>query len=82
MESETNSGSNSDEFLNGGGGDQDCDDDVSSYEPSEDDATEYDELFRLGFPLLVICFNCQLRVPIAKAISNNNHVRVPIWKNK
>ena len=45
MESETNSGSNSDEFLNNGG-DPDCDDDVSSYEPSEDDATEYDELFR------------------------------------
>ena len=55
MESETNSGSNSDEHLNNGGGDgPDNDDDVSSYEPSEDDATEYDELFRLmtnsGFP--------------------------------
>ena len=56
MESETNSGSNSDEFLNKGVGDgnPDGDEDESTYEPSEDDATEYDELFRLityaGFP--------------------------------
>ena len=37
---------------NGGGGPADNDDDVSSYEPSEDDVTEYDELFRSGFPSL------------------------------
>merc|ERR1719208_510980 len=48
VESETNSGSNSDEHLNNGrgGGPADDDEEVSSYEPSEDDATEYDELFR------------------------------------
>ena len=52
VESETNSGSNSDEHLDNGGrgGPVDDDDEVSSYEPSEDDATEYDELFRSGFP--------------------------------
>ena len=37
----------------GGGGSADDDEEVSSYEPSEDDATEYDELFRSGFPTLI-----------------------------
>ena len=36
-----------------GGGPADDDEEVSSYEPSEDDATEYDELFRSGFPTLI-----------------------------
>ena len=61
MESETNSGSNSDEYLNAGvevG--LDGDDDDVSYDASEDDATEYDELFRF------IRINYQVRVPIAK----------------